>query len=60
MIQNNVLIPDVQKLGGWSSPTILLKIYAHCKKDNDIFNALSCVHNLTTENKNASSSNGQG
>ena len=58
MIQNNIPIPDVQRLGGWASPNILLKIYAHCKKDNDIFNGLDCVHNLTLEKKNASSNKG--
>ena len=56
MIQNNVPIPDVQKLGGWASPNILLEIYAHCNKDDNLFNALNCVHTLTTEKKNASSS----
>lgn len=30
LLQSGVSISDVQHLGGWSSPTVLLDIYSHC------------------------------
>ena len=34
MLANNVSIPDIQYLGGWSRPTVLLSIYSHVTKDS--------------------------
>jgi len=33
MLQNKVSLIDIQYLGGWSKPTVLLNIYSHITKD---------------------------
>lgn len=36
LIHNKVAIVDIQKLGGWSSPDVLLNLYAHTLQESQI------------------------
>lgn len=36
LIHNKVAIVDIQKLGGWSSPDVLLNLYAHTLRESQI------------------------